>query len=74
MSDELGRRRTQLIERLERDLALMQAECDVFEADDVNKEKAEVARLCINGMWEALRLLKVVSESEAPVMYQRRLH
>jgi hypothetical protein len=61
MTDDLKvlRKREHLIGKLERDIPLMEAECDVFAADDLNKDKAVLARQCIDGMKEALALLKI---------------
>jgi hypothetical protein len=75
MTDDLGalrRRREHIIEKLERDIALMEAECDVFEADDLNQEKIVLVRQCINGMKEALTLLRVVHKQRLPLVSQRR--
>jgi hypothetical protein len=74
MTDDLKapqRRREHLIGKLERDIALMQAECDVFEADDLNKEKLVLARRCVDGMKEALSLLRGIHEQRLLPVSQR---
>jgi hypothetical protein len=67
MTDELEVlqwKRKQRIEKLECDIALVQAQCDVFEADDIDKDKVAVLRHCVIGMKEALSLLRAIYEDK----------
>jgi hypothetical protein len=66
--ETLQRKRKQRIEKLEREISLVQAQCDVFERDDIDKDKVAILRRCIAGMQEALRLLKTVYENNMPEM------
>jgi hypothetical protein len=73
MTDDLEARQRKcehLVGKLERDIALMEAERDVFEADDLNKDKAVLARQCIDGMKEALSLLKIAHRQALQQMSQ----
>jgi hypothetical protein len=66
--ETLQRKRKQRIDKLEREISLVQAQCDVFELDDIDKDRVAILRHCIAGMQEALSLLKTVYENNIPEM------
>ena len=66
--ETLQRKRKQRIEKLEREISLVQAQCDVFELDEIDRDKVAILRRCIAGMQEALSLLKTVYEKNIPEM------
>jgi hypothetical protein len=63
----LQRLRKEEIEKLERDLTLMEAQQKALEAEDLNKEKAEVLRDGIDGTRNILDVLRVTYERALPL-------
>jgi hypothetical protein len=69
MDDELEalqKRRKEEIEKLEKDLPLMEAQRAAFETEDLNKEKATVLRDRIDGAKNALDILRVTYGRKMP--------
>jgi hypothetical protein len=69
MDDELEalqQRRKVEIEKLEKDLTLMEAQRATFETEDLNKEKATVLRDSIDGARNALDILRVTYGRRMP--------
>jgi hypothetical protein len=64
---ELQQQRKKTIEKLERDLALMEAQQKAFEGEDLKNEKAEVLRDGINGTKNSLDFLRTAYERQLPV-------
>jgi hypothetical protein len=66
-SKALQQQRKKEIEKLERDLTLMEAQQKAVEAEGLNEEKAERLRDGINEAKNALDFLRVVCERELPL-------
>jgi hypothetical protein len=69
MDDELEalqQRRKAEIEKLEKDLTLMEAQRGAFETEDLNKERAAVLRDSIDGATNALDILRVTYGRKMP--------
>jgi hypothetical protein len=69
MDDELAalqQRRKAEIEKLEKDLTLMEAQRGAFETEDLNKERATVLRDSIDGARNALDILRVTYGRKMP--------
>jgi hypothetical protein len=62
----LQQQRKKEIDKLERDLTLMEAQQKAFEAEGLNKDKAEGLRDGINGAKNALDFLRVAYERGLP--------
>jgi hypothetical protein len=66
-SKTLQQQRKKEIEKLERDLTLMEAQKKAFEAEGLNAEKAEGLRDGINGALNALDVLRIAYERALPL-------
>jgi hypothetical protein len=64
--EALQQMRKEEIKKLERDLKLMEAQHQAFEAEDLNKERAKVLRDSIDGARNALDVLRVAYERKLP--------
>ena len=64
---ELQQQRKKAIEKLERDLLLMEAQQKAFEGEDLNTEKAQVLRDGINGAKNSLDVLRVAYDRAMPL-------
>jgi hypothetical protein len=64
---ELQQQRKKALEKLERDLLLMEAQQKAFEGEDLNAEKAQVLRDGINGAKNSLDVLRVAYERQLPL-------
>jgi hypothetical protein len=63
----LQQQRKKTIEKLERDLALMEAQQKAFEGEDLKNEKAEVLRDGINGAKNSLDFFRIAYERQLPL-------
>jgi hypothetical protein len=63
----LQQRRKKDIEKLEGDLTLMEEQQKAFEAEDLNKDKADVLRDGINGARNALDVFRIAHERALPL-------
>jgi hypothetical protein len=76
MDDEffkaLQQQRKKEIDKVERDLALMDAQRKAFEGEDVRGEKADVLRDGINGARNTLDVLRVAHERALPLQSWER--
>jgi hypothetical protein len=64
---ELQEQRKKAIEKLERDLRLLEAQREAFGAEDLNRDKAEVLRDRIDGAKNALDVFRVMYERAMPL-------
>jgi hypothetical protein len=66
-SKALQQQRKKEIEKLERDLPLMEEQQKAFEAEGLNKDKADVLRDGINGARNALDVFRTAYERALPL-------
>jgi hypothetical protein len=64
--EALQQRRKVEIEKLEKDLTLMEAQRGAFETEDLNKERATILRDNIDGARNALDILRVTYGRKMP--------